>query len=73
MEKFLIAIGAIVTGLFIVVIAACILALPTMWLWNWLMPNLFGVKTITFLQAMGVNMLTGILFKSSNTTKGEKK
>lgn len=40
-------------------------AIPTMLLWDWLMPTLFGLKTITFFQAIGVNALTGILFKSS--------
>lgn len=38
-------------------------ALPTMWLWNWLMPTLFNLPTITFWQAMGLNALTTILFK----------
>ena len=46
---------------------ACIFALPFMWLWNWLMPAIFGLKTITWLQALGLNFLTGILFRKSVT------
>jgi hypothetical protein len=40
-----------------------------MWLWNWLMPILFNLPTITFLQALGINALSTILFKSNITTK----
>jgi hypothetical protein len=52
-----------------IVIALCLLiaiiaALPTMWLWNWLMPVIFGLGKITFWQAMGINMLCSILFKT---------
>jgi small-conductance mechanosensitive channel len=31
-------------------------------LWNWLMPALFGWRLITFWQAMGILVLTRILF-----------
>jgi hypothetical protein len=34
----------------------------TMLLWNWLAPALFGWKTITFLQALGLLLLTRLLF-----------
>jgi hypothetical protein len=47
-----------------------IMALPTMLLWDWLMPELFGLKTITLFQAWGLNFLCGMLFKShTNTSK----
>jgi hypothetical protein len=46
------------------VILAVILALPIMLLWNWLMPTIFGIKKITLLQALGINLLCGFLFKS---------
>ena len=31
-------------------------------LWNWLMPAVFGLRTITFLQALGLLVLSKILF-----------
>jgi hypothetical protein len=34
----------------------------TMWLWNWLMPALFGLHAIRFWQAMGLVLLSKILF-----------
>jgi hypothetical protein len=44
------------------------MALPTMLLWDWLMPELFGLKEITLFQAWGVNFLSGMLFKSHTST-----
>ena len=47
-----------------------IMALPTMLLWDWLMPELFGLKTVTLFQAWGLNFLCGMLFKShTNSSK----
>ena len=33
-----------------------------MGLWNWLMPAIFGLKTISYLQAFGLLILSWILF-----------
>ncbi len=41
-----------------------ILALPVMWLWDWLMPTIFGLPEITLMQAWGLNFLCSLLFKS---------
>jgi len=50
-------------------ITALILGLPLMLLWNWLMPNLFGLIEITFWQAVGLNLLSSILFKTYTSKK----
>lgn len=55
--------GAGVVMAVILWILVVIWALPTMWLWNWLMPDLFNLPTITFWQALGLNALSTILFK----------
>lgn len=56
-------------------IAAAIVFLPaflalfaavTMWLWNWLMPVIFKLPAITFWQAVGLLLLSHILFKGSH-------
>ncbi len=49
----------------IVLFVAAVLALLTfvvMRLWNWLTPALFGWHTITFWQALGILILSKILF-----------
>ena len=33
-----------------------------MYLWNWLMPAIFGLTTITFWQAIGLGLLSKLLF-----------
>lgn len=33
-----------------------------MWLWNWLMPEIFGLTTITYWQAIGLFILSKIIF-----------
>jgi hypothetical protein len=38
-------------------------------LWDWLMPEIFGLKEITLFQAWGLNFLSAILFKTTITTK----
>jgi len=55
----------ILRGLKFVLFAALFLAVfsfVVMNLWNWLMPTLFGWRLITFWQAMGVLILSKILF-----------
>lgn len=48
------------------VLFTLLLGLPIILLWNWLMPILFGLPTITFWQACGLNLLCSFLFKSKN-------
>ena len=53
----------------LIVLAAILLALPLQLLWNWLIPTIFNLPMITFWQALGLNMLAGILFKSNINIK----
>jgi uncharacterized membrane protein len=47
--------------LLIVVVAFVVFGFVTMQLWNWLMPAIFGSRTISFLQAIGLVLLSKIL------------
>jgi membrane protein required for beta-lactamase induction len=60
------AIGTVIGMLAIVVV---LLGYPLMLLWNWLMPVIFGLPEITLWQAIGLNLLSTILFKSTTTKK----
>ena len=56
----------------LIVTFVLILGYPMMWLWNWLMPEIFGLSEITFWQAIGLNILCTILFRPSvNIKKNE--
>ena len=69
MDTFLKILGGSIAVLGAVALLALIMGLPVMLLWNWLLPALFGVKEITFVQAIGINCLSGLLFKSPTTSK----
>lgn len=40
-----------------------------MWLWNYVVPDVFSLPTINLGQAIALNCLTGILFKSTTSSK----
>lgn len=40
---------------------AALLGFVIMWLWNWLMPGLFGLRTIGYWQAIGLFFLSKLL------------
>lgn len=42
-----------------------------MWLWNWLMPTIFGITTITYIQGWGISFLSGMLFRSTVKVNGK--
>ncbi len=65
-------IAVIVGVLVFALVLAVIMALPVMLLWNWLMPLLFGLKTITFLQALGLSLLVKLLFPSGSSSSSSK-
>lgn len=46
---------------------AILQTIPLWFLWNWLMPEIFSLPTISLWQAFGLSILSSILFKSSNT------
>lgn len=46
-----------------VLLAATVLSFLVMALWNWLMPALFGLHTLSFWQALGLLILSKILFR----------
>jgi hypothetical protein len=61
---FLAVLGMALGGLVMAAGIAVVFGFVVMALWNWLMPDLFGLKTITFYQAWGLVLLSHILFKS---------
>ena len=48
--------------LLFIVLAATVFSFAVLWLWNHLMPVIFGLHAITFWQALGLLVLSKILF-----------
>lgn len=62
MEKIGEILSAVLVGLAIIFV----LAFPVQWLWNWcLVPAVDGINAIGFWQALGLTILSNVLFKSS--------
>ena len=55
-------IGLVILGLIGAGAIALLLGYVVVWLWNWLMPELFGLKVITFWQAVVMVLLARIIF-----------
>lgn len=52
------------------VVAVAIFGFVVMTLWNWLAPAVFGLRSITFWQALGILILSKILFGGLRGTPG---
>lgn len=62
-EFLAVSLGTIVASFLI----GLLLVFPIMWLWNWLVPELFNGPTITFWQSAGLFVLSNILIKSTTS------
>lgn len=74
--------GAIIVGTILIGGLAVLFGYVVMWLWNWLMPMVFGLPTLTFWQAVGLFLLSKALLggiggggscKNKSSKKCEKK
>lgn len=59
--------------LVVVVIAVTVLSLVTLHLWNWLMPALFGLRRISWTQALGLLLLSKVLFGGFGGRRGGRR
>lgn len=57
-------VAGIVLFVILSVIVSLIFGFPVMLLWNWLIPDIFGFKSITYLQASGLFLLCALLFQT---------
>ncbi len=55
-----------IIGISIAALFALFLGFIVMYLWNWLMPIIFGLPSITYWQAWGLVILFHILFKGGS-------
>lgn len=63
--KVAVIFSLIAGGLAIAVLFAFIFGLFVKLLWNWLMPDIFGIKQITYWQAWGLVLLSHLLIKGN--------
>lgn len=66
--KYLIVVLGILA---LTVVIALLVSVPVWLLWNWLMPQIFGLKTISWMQALGLSVLCSMLFKSTASSSSK--
>lgn len=72
-KKMMRKVGKVVFFILLIPVLAYAFIHLVMYLWNGLMPNLFGLTTITFWQAAGLLLLSKILFGGFNFNKSKCK
>jgi len=65
-QKILLGIGFGVAGIGLIALCGWVVML----LWNWLMPEIFGLRSLTYWQAWGLLALSTILFKGFGSGGG---
>jgi hypothetical protein len=60
--KIIRMIGLVIIGLVLAGLFALVLGFVVQWLWNWLMPDIFGLNPISYWQAFGLLFLAKLLF-----------
>jgi hypothetical protein len=66
MEKVIVVVGAVVVGIVGVLVLSFLLSWPVYMLWNGcLVGAIAGISEVTWLQAWGLTVLSGFLFKSN--------
>jgi magnesium-transporting ATPase (P-type) len=64
MRRPFLRIGMILGGIVLAAFLALLFGLLVMLLWNWIMPEVFGLKPLTYWQSWGIVLLAHILFKA---------
>jgi hypothetical protein len=59
-------------GVVVAVVFAFLFGLVVKALWNWLMPDLFGLEAITYWQAFGIVLLAKILFGGPGRSRRDR-
>jgi len=54
--------GMVLAGITFACVMAFVFGLVVQWIWNWLMPGLFGLGEISYWQAFGMIILGRIIF-----------
>jgi len=66
-------IPTILAFVLILALYAVLTAYPVMLLWNWVVPEIFGLPEIGFWQALGLQALSAFLFKNTSNSSSKKK
>ena len=69
MKKLKTLLFALLLAAAVAFLASVLIAYPVKWLWNWLLPEIFGLKEISALQAWGLVFLLNLMIPNRNRTE----
>ena len=72
-KKYATVFSWFILGIFAAIGFALLIGLIIMWLWNWLMPEIFGLTTINYWQAVGIIILAKFLFGGFRSRRSNKR
>ena len=61
-RKVMRVLAYVVLGIVVAALFALVFGFVLKWLWNWLMPDIFGLRQISYWQAFGLLVLAKLLF-----------
>jgi hypothetical protein len=64
-QQLTLLIGALLIGF----LASVVMAFPVKWLWNWLVPAIFGLPEVSAVQAWGIVFLLQLLVPKTRINK----
>jgi hypothetical protein len=66
----LIVVGLLGTVISVVlaIASALVYSLPVMWLWNAVVPDVFGMKPLTWVEALWLSLLCALLFRTTSSS-----
>lgn len=70
MSAFIALIFAFFLTISIALAGAVFSSVPVMWLWNAFMPEVFGVRSLTWLQALWLCLLCALLLRTPPSARG---
>ncbi|NPV01539.1 MAG: hypothetical protein HPY53_09185 [Brevinematales bacterium] len=73
LQKGLAIAGMVIGGIALAVVFALVFGAVVMLLWNWIMPEVFGLKVIGYWQGFGLVLIAKILFGNPGSPKGGDK
>lgn len=59
---------AIAVGAAIFLMVSLVFALPFMWIWNFVMPDVFNLPDIGFFQALALLLISSMLFRNTSSS-----
>lgn len=63
LANILTVVGLVLLALFVASVFSFLIAFPIMWLWNFVMPDLFHFPVISYWQSWALLMLSTLLFR----------